>query len=88
MSKPYFEFIRIGLDDRTGNEIEFNMLMRWEHVDRIEEEVGQPFDNRSPKTIIITVGGDTLWVLAPYAYVRNQYQAYLDGYLLHKPACN
>lgn len=86
--KPYFEFIRVGLDERTDKEMSFNMLMRWDEVDRIEDEVGHPFSCPGPLTIIVTKGGDTLWVQAPYNYVAQQYKAYLDGYLVHSPLRN
>lgn len=88
MRKQYFECMRIGLCERTNKQVTFKMLLPWDSVDRIEEEVGEPFDYAGPLTIIITTGGDTLWVRDDYERVANHYKQYLAGCFLPNLSSN
>jgi hypothetical protein len=78
MIKPYFEAIRIAMDEDTKEEFEYKKILLWCSVARLEEPTGDTFKNESPKCVIMTEEG-SVWVLTPYEEVRTAWLKWLDA---------
>ncbi|RZJ86707.1 MAG: hypothetical protein EOO60_13105 [Hymenobacter sp.] len=78
MIKPYFEAVRIAMDEDTHEEFEYKTVLLWCSVMRLEEPSGDTFKNEAPKCVIKTDEG-ALWVLTPYEEVRAEWLRWLDA---------
>jgi hypothetical protein len=79
MLKPYYEATRIALNEDTKQEYEFETMLLWCTVTRIEAGVDDDsFKNRAPKTVIFTDDG-SVWILAEYKEVRKAWAKWLDS---------
>lgn len=79
MIKPYFEAVRIALNEDTKEEFEYDVMLLWRAVNQIEIGVDdEAFKNKASKTVIITDHG-SVWVLADYLTVKKAWVQWLDA---------
>lgn len=77
MKRPYFEAVRIAMDEDTKEEFEYKTAFLWCNVARIEEPDHDTFKNQQPKSVVITSEG-CIWILTPFEEVRAAWFDWLN----------
>jgi hypothetical protein len=78
MMKPYFEAVRIAMDEDTKEEFEYKTTLLWCNVARLEEPTSDTFKNEAPKCVIVMQEG-SVWVLTPYEVVLAEWVKWLNA---------
>jgi hypothetical protein len=81
MKTPYFEAVRIAMDENTKEEFEMPTVLLFSSIERIEKPAPNDdvFQHRGAKCIVIQTGNVSLWLLMDYDLMRSMWLEWLDA---------